>query len=131
MLGIDRTEIERYGVVSGETARMMAEAALEKSGADISVSVTGLAGPDGDGRGTPVGTVWMAAAARETGGGRCVRVERFRYEGDRATSRETAALDALRLIRETPYAVENGAGASFGDGAAGNAGCRHGCASSS
>jgi PncC family amidohydrolase len=97
MLGIDRTMIERYGVVSGETARMMAEGALEKSGADLSASVTGLAGPDGDDRGTQVGTVWMAAAVRENGGCR-VRVEHFCYEGDRATVRETAALDVLRLI---------------------------------
>jgi PncC family amidohydrolase len=97
MLGIDRTMIERYGVVSGETARMMAEGALEKSGAGISASVTGLAGPDGDDRGTPVGTVWMAAAVHENGGHR-VRVERFCYGGDRAAIREAAALDVLRLI---------------------------------
>jgi PncC family amidohydrolase len=97
MLGIDRTMIERYGVVSGETARMMAEGALEKSGADISVSVTGLAGPDGDGQGVPVGTVWMAAAVRENGGYR-VRVELFCYEGNRATVRKAAARDALELV---------------------------------
>jgi PncC family amidohydrolase len=97
MLGIDRTMIERYGVVSGETARMMAEGALEKSGADISVSVTGLAGPDGDGRGTPVGTVWMAVAVRENAGQR-VRVEHFCYRGGRAAVRKAAALDVLRLI---------------------------------
>ncbi|MDR0640072.1 MAG: CinA family protein [Spirochaetaceae bacterium] len=98
MLGIDRTMIERYGVVSGETARMMAEGALKKSNADISASVTGLAGPDGDDRGTPVGTVWMAAAVRENGGHR-VRVEHFCYRGNRATVREATALDVLRLIR--------------------------------
>jgi PncC family amidohydrolase len=97
MLGIDRTMVERYGVVSGETARMMAEGALEKSGVDIAVSVTGLAGPDGDSRGTPVGTVWMAAAVRESSNGSRVRVKHFYYEGDRATVREAAACDALVL----------------------------------
>ncbi|MDR1469922.1 MAG: CinA family protein [Spirochaetaceae bacterium] len=106
MLGIDRTMVERYGVVSGETARMMAEGALEKSGASLAASVTGLAGPDGDDRGTPVGTVWMAVAVRENGvshgmSGNVsprVRVEHFCYEGDRATIREAAAVDVLKLV---------------------------------
>jgi PncC family amidohydrolase len=65
MLGIDRTLIEGYGAVSSETACAMACGALQKSGVDITAAVTGLAGPDGDDRGTPVGTVWIAVAARK------------------------------------------------------------------
>jgi PncC family amidohydrolase len=101
MLGIDPALLDRYGAVSEETARAMAEGALEKSGADISASVTGLAGPDGDDRGTPIGTVWIAAAIRENDGTCRVRTECFRYQGGRAAVREAAALDVLRLIRET------------------------------
>jgi PncC family amidohydrolase len=99
MLGISRALIERHGVVSAETARAMAESALKKSGADLSASVTGLAGPDGDDRGTPIGTVWMAVAVRENSGSR-VRLERFCYGGGRAAVREAATLDVLRLIHE-------------------------------
>jgi PncC family amidohydrolase len=105
MLGIDRALLDRYGVVSGETARMMAEGALEKSGASLSASVTGLAGPDGDGRGTPIGTVWIAAAAREHGAGRCVRLEHFCYDGDRAAVREAATMDVLRIIRDVAQSM--------------------------
>jgi PncC family amidohydrolase len=100
MLGIDPALLDRYGAVSEETARAMAEGALEKSGADISASVTGLAGPDGDDRGTPIGTVWIAAAVRENDGTCRARAECFRYQGGRAAVRESAALDVLRLIRE-------------------------------
>jgi PncC family amidohydrolase len=105
MLGIDRALLDRYGVVSGETARMMAEGALEKSGASLSASVTGLAGPDGDDRGTPIGTVWIAAAVREHGAGHCVRLEHFCYEGDRAAVRESAARDVLRIIRDVAQSI--------------------------
>jgi PncC family amidohydrolase len=101
MLGIDRALLERYGAVSAETARAMAAASLEKSGVDLSASVTGLAGPDGDDRGTPVGTVWVAAAVREKSGRPRVRVRCFQYQGGRASVREAAALDVLRVIRET------------------------------
>jgi PncC family amidohydrolase len=102
MLGIDRALIDRYGAVSAETARAMAEGALEKSGADLSASVTGLAGPDGDDRGTPIGTVWIAVAVRENGNPRCVRAECFRYPADgRAAVRAAAARDVLRFIQET------------------------------
>jgi PncC family amidohydrolase len=101
MLGIEKALLERYGAVSEETARAMAEAALEKSGTSVSASVTGLAGPDGDGRGTPVGTVWVAAAAREKSGRPRILARCFQYQGGRASVREAAALDVLRVIRET------------------------------
>jgi PncC family amidohydrolase len=65
MLGIERALIEEHGAVSAETARAMARGALEKSGADIAASVTGLAGPDGDGSDTPVGTVFIAVAQKD------------------------------------------------------------------
>ncbi|MDR1420192.1 MAG: nicotinamide-nucleotide amidohydrolase family protein [Treponema sp.] len=92
MLGLDRNMIEKNGAVSGETARAMAEAALEKSGASLAVSVTGLAGPSGDGTSVPVGTVWIATAL--SGGPSSARV--FRIEGDRETVRGAAAETALR-----------------------------------
>ena len=92
MLGLDRDMLEKNGAVSGETARAMAEAALLKSGASLAVSVTGLAGPSGDGTSAPVGTVWIATAL--TGGPSSARV--FHLEGNRETVRRAAAEAALR-----------------------------------
>ncbi|MDR1107180.1 MAG: CinA family protein [Treponema sp.] len=92
MLGLDRVLLEKNGAVSGETARAMAEAALEKSGASLAVSVTGLAGPSGDGTSTAVGTVWIATALPD--GPSSARV--FYIEGDRETVRAAAAEAVLR-----------------------------------
>jgi len=60
MLGLNEKELDAYGLVSRETACSMAKGALHKSGANFGVSVTGIAGPDGDGSCVPVGTVWTA-----------------------------------------------------------------------
>jgi PncC family amidohydrolase len=92
MLGLDGKALEKYGAVSGETARAMAEAALAKSGAGAAVSVTGLAGPDGDGTSVPVGTVWVATALAD--GASAARV--FHFEGKRDAVRRAAAEAALQ-----------------------------------
>ncbi|MDR3336765.1 MAG: CinA family protein [Treponema sp.] len=94
LLGIDAGLLEKYGVVSRETALAMARGALEKSGAHVALSVTGLAGPDGDGSALPVGTVWIGTASR---GGRAAGRE-YRFTGDRNRIREDAAREALRVL---------------------------------
>jgi PncC family amidohydrolase len=94
LLGIGPDLIRRYGAVSRETACAMAEGALEKSGADMAVSVTGLAGPDGDGSGQSVGTVWIGFIRR----GAPVEAVCRHYDGDRNTIRKNAAGDALEEI---------------------------------
>jgi PncC family amidohydrolase len=91
MLGIDGALIQKFGAVSRETALAMAEGALRKSGADYVLSVTGLAGPDGDGSGLPVGTVWIAAASAEGEG----RASVFRFSGERNEIRRIAAHKAI------------------------------------
>jgi PncC family amidohydrolase len=96
MLGLKEEQLARFGAVSPETARAMAEGALEQSGADLAVSVTGLAGPGGDGSAVPVGTVWIGLARR--GGESRVRV--FRYRGARNEVRRRAARDALEVLME-------------------------------
>ena len=62
VLGVPREILERCGAVSEECARAMAEGARRVTGADIGVSVTGVAGPDTDERGTPVGRVYIGLA---------------------------------------------------------------------
>jgi PncC family amidohydrolase len=100
MLGLKEESINRYGAVSRETACAMVKGALDKSGADLAVSVTGLAGPGGDGTATPVGTVWIGTMAR--GGEPETAV--FRYSGPRNEVRISAAEDALgELIKQFPW----------------------------
>ena len=64
LLGIPAETLARHGAVSEPTARAMAEGALKASRADIAVSVTGVAGPDGGTAEKPVGLVWFALARR-------------------------------------------------------------------
>jgi len=93
MLGLNESDLSD-GLVSEKTAYSMAEGALRKSGADISAAVTGLAGPDGDGSDTPVGTVWIAAALR---GGE-INTKEFHFTGSRNEVRLYAACAVLDEI---------------------------------
>ncbi|MBY0378179.1 MAG: CinA family protein [Gammaproteobacteria bacterium] len=60
MLGVNPQSIEKYGAVSEMVARQMAEGALHNSHAQVSLAVTGVAGPTKDGSGKPIGTIWFA-----------------------------------------------------------------------
>ena len=62
ILGVDPAVIERYGAVSEEVARQMAEGVRRIGGSDYAVATTGIAGPSGGSAEKPVGTVWMAVA---------------------------------------------------------------------
>lgn len=64
MLGVSSDVIKAHGAVSEAVVRQMAEGALHKSGADIAVAVSGVAGPGGGTKDKPVGTVWLAWAVR-------------------------------------------------------------------
>jgi PncC family amidohydrolase len=94
MLGVGEETLSKYGLVSEETARAMALGALEKSGADAAVSITGLAGPDGDGSSVPVGTVWIGTALRAG----TVHAAHFQFSGSRNEVRQKAAREALEAI---------------------------------
>jgi PncC family amidohydrolase len=102
VLGLDLRELERNGPVSGETVRAMALGALDKSGADYAVAVTGLAGPGGDGTAAPVGTVWIAAVGRD----RIPAAFKFNFRGSRNGIRKKAALEALKVLSK--HAGSNG-----------------------
>jgi nicotinamide-nucleotide amidase len=100
-LGVSRTVLEKEGAVSEATARAMAVGALKQTGAQLSVAVTGIAGPGGAVPGKPVGTVWLAWAERR---GRTMRVavQLRHFRGDRdAVRRKTvrAALQGLLDIQ--------------------------------
>ena len=95
VLGVPQETLDQYGAVSEETARAMAEGARQITGADIAVSVTGVAGPDRDERDNPVGLVYIGLATPE--GTFCRRTDSGRRRRDRI--QELAANHALDVVR--------------------------------
>jgi nicotinamide-nucleotide amidase len=83
MLGVSRDTLKKHGAVSEEVAIEMARGALKHSHADISVAITGIAGPTGGSKRKPVGTVHFAWGVR----GGPVQARRFRFGGDRVAVR--------------------------------------------
>jgi nicotinamide-nucleotide amidase len=65
MLGVPKAILIRHGAVSAATAAAMAQGALKHSQADLSVAITGIAGPGGGSKQKPVGLVYFAAASRD------------------------------------------------------------------
>ena len=94
LLGVPAGLIDAVGAVSEAVARGMAEGALGASAADLAVSVTGIAGPDGGSAEKPVGLVWFGLARR----GRPTAAERQVFGGDRTGVRRESVLEALRLL---------------------------------
>ena len=95
LLGVSGEDLENLGPVSMQVAGSMAQGARKLLKADVAVSVTGLAGPDGDEFGRPVGTVFVGF----DNGARTV-VRQYRFGGDRDSVRRQAAEAALKLILE-------------------------------
>lgn len=94
LLGVPAELIVACGAVSEPVARRMAQGALERSSADIAVSVTGVAGPGGGSAEKPVGTVWFGLARR----GGTERTERLVFDGDRGAVRLATVRHAFTLI---------------------------------
>lgn len=92
VLGVSQDMLKEYGAVSEQVACAMAEGALGNSHARISVSITGIAGPDGGTDEKPVGTVYLAWRQRD-GTSRSTRVL---FEGDRLQIRQQACLMVLQ-----------------------------------
>jgi len=91
LLGVSTETLLKHGAVSMNTAAEMAKGAAQRSGADISVSVTGIAGPDGGTTEKPVGLVYMAFADR---GGTVVDIVELNHPPD--ADRETIRLETTR-----------------------------------
>jgi len=93
-LGVPEATLERFGAVSEEAAEAMAAGARERLGADVAVSVTGVAGPGGGTPEKPVGLVFLHAQGPE---GSLAR--RLDFPGDREAIRGRATAGALHLVR--------------------------------
>jgi nicotinamide-nucleotide amidase len=95
MLGVKTETLTRHGAVSEPTARAMAEGALAHSHADLTVAITGIAGPAGGTPEKPVGTVCFAWAARK----QPTQSRTQRFSGDREAVRRQAVMAALEGVR--------------------------------
>jgi nicotinamide-nucleotide amidase len=97
LLGVPLSTLRKFGAVSRPTAVAMAKGVLQHSAADVSVAITGIAGPSGGSRHKPVGLVHIAAAARA--GGLLHRELRFGNIGRRKV-RRLSVLEALSMLQE-------------------------------
>jgi nicotinamide-nucleotide amidase len=95
LLGVPEDVLRRHGAVSAETARAMAEGARERLGADVTVAVTGVAGPGGGSETKPVGLVYLHATAPWG-----ERARDMQWPGGRHDVRRRATVAALHLLRD-------------------------------
>jgi nicotinamide-nucleotide amidase len=91
LLGVDTALIEAHGAVSEQVARAMAFGAVRHSQAQVSIAVTGVAGPSGGSAAKPVGTVWFGFSVQGV-----LHSEMMHFDGDRAAVRQQTVLHALR-----------------------------------
>lgn len=94
MVGVSADTLATYGAVSEQTAAEMASGALAHSAAEVSLSITGVAGPAGGSDAKPVGTVCFGWAVR----GQPVRAETCHFEGDRNAVRYQSAIHAMQGV---------------------------------
>jgi len=94
MLGVSESTLEKFGAVSEETAIAMAEGAIKKSGGELALSITGIAGPGGGSEEKPVGLVHIAVARKNT----TTRSERHIFKGNRDRVRIQAVESGLKLL---------------------------------
>jgi nicotinamide-nucleotide amidase len=95
LLGVDEDILRAHGAVSAEVAAAMAEGVKRVSGADIALSLTGVAGPTGGSEEKPVGTVFLAVAAAGA-----TTVKQRHFPGDRHQIQTLAAYAGLHLVRQ-------------------------------
>lgn len=94
LIHVSADTLEQFGAVSEQVASQMAEGTLANSNADISVAITGIAGPDGGSSDKPIGTVWFAWAVKNS----AVITICHHFTGDRNAVRRQAVKIALEGI---------------------------------
>lgn len=96
MLNVNPNTLEHFGAVSEETAREMAEKSLHHSQAQVSIAITGIAGPTGETPEKPIGTVWIAFSGTHLK----THSQCFQFLGTRIEIREQAIFTALQKLIE-------------------------------
>ena len=94
ILGVSSSDLDNFGAVSEEIVGQMVSGALSKSGANVGVAISGIAGPTGGTNSKPVGTVFVPVAG--VGGG---RVKEFAFRGERDMVKRQASQAALDMLR--------------------------------
>jgi len=95
VVGVQHDTLAAHGAVSAQVAMAMASGGRERTGADLAVSVTGIAGPDGGSPAKPVGLTYVAVADAVG-----VAVRRYIWPGDRTDNKRRSAAAALELLLE-------------------------------
>ncbi len=95
LLGVKKKTLKKYGAVSRQVAKQMAKGAAKESGADVAISVTGIAGPDGGTPEKPVGLVYIGCCVQGA-----VSVSECHFEGDRGQVRAQTVQRALEFALE-------------------------------
>lgn len=95
-LGVQSSTIETHGAVSEQTAKEMAQGALKNSRADIALSVTGIAGPNGGTDAKPVGLIYIGLAITN----QPLIARQYNFTGDRTSIRQQTVESALELAIE-------------------------------
>lgn len=96
VLGVKHETLEKYGAVSEQTVREMVRGVLEISGADIAVSVSGIAGPNSDNTQKPVGLIFLAVSNKEET--RVIKLNNSFIDDVRNKNRLSASDKALEMI---------------------------------
>lgn len=96
MLGVSPATIEAHGAVSEQTAREMCEGSLKNSLADVTIAVTGIAGPSGGTPDKPVGLVYIGLAKKKSE----TRIFRHVFAGDRQAVRQQTVEQALEHLMD-------------------------------
>jgi nicotinamide-nucleotide amidase len=95
VLGVKRATLQSVGAVSRETAQEMADGVRRLTGADLAVSITGLAGPGGGSETKPVGLVYIGLASAKG-----TEVRKFQFYGGRDSVRQLTVMAALNMVRQ-------------------------------
>jgi len=93
-LGVSKNTLEKYGAVSEQVASAMALGALKNSAADLSVAITGIAGPGGGNNQKPVGLVYIATCTKNAQ----PKCKKYIFSGDRTNIRISATEKALEML---------------------------------
>ncbi|MDT8281318.1 MAG: CinA family protein [Gammaproteobacteria bacterium] len=94
LLGVAADTLKEFGAVSGETVLEMSDGLLARTEADVVVSISGVAGPDGGSDDKPVGLVWLSWGRR----GKSTFASPFHFDGDRKAVRKQSIAQALNSL---------------------------------
>ena len=94
LLGVEQATLDEFGAVSGDTVLEMSEGLFSRTDADVVLSVSGIAGPDGGSEDKPVGLVWLSWGKR----GKPVFANPFNFEGGREEVRKRSVAQALNCL---------------------------------